>query len=526
MFQDKRNQRVFSALIVALVWLSISGSARTQGTDSPAPAPAFVTHKPGRTDVELTIRPGTTTRAEVELGLGDAIRRLSSVLELYEYGPSPGAAAEGVARIVIEYFSDLKTVARIDVYLSTPIPAESLSGLDYGTRVVQRDRPDGGREDLYYPSFQAVVFLSNAPRAPAAAIGFLSPRALSDIYAKRAEEQLRAGRRIEAANDADKAVLTDPASANGYLAQGRCLVAENNVDEALLRFERAVSAMYGPRARADAHLELAIAYWKSKRLPERAEDHFLRAIAIAPGLDSVPYRYGLFLKEQKRTEQAETQFRRAIELNANDIDARMELAASLFDRNERRQALPEYRLLSAWAETGAASGYDGQVLARIHIRYGYILGGDEGKHDEAIAVYELAAKRDPRSAVPFNNMGHQYQLLQQLDLAEACYRKALEIDPTYGTANRNLAGVLIDLRRFEQARAQAELALSLRPEAAELMYDLARCWGGLGKRSQALDWVRKAIAAGFRDRKALTSDPRLAALQKDAEFKKLLEQVR
>ena len=58
------------------------------------------------------------------------------------------------------------------------------------------------------------------------------------------------------------------------------------------------------------------------------------------------------------------------------------------------------------------------------------------------------------------------------------------------------------------------------------MYDLARCWGGLGKRSQALDWVRKAIAAGFRDRKALTSDPRLAALQKDAEFKKLLEQVR
>ena len=104
----------------------------------------------------------------------------------------------------------------------------------------------------------------------------------------------------------------------------------------------------------------------------------------------------------------------------------MELAASLFDRNERRQALPEYRLLSAWAETGAASGYDGQVLARIDIRYGYILGGDEGKHDEAIAVYELAAKRYSRSAVPFNNMGHQYQLLQQLDLAEACYRKALE----------------------------------------------------------------------------------------------------
>jgi len=407
-------------LVAAVLSASVVAAEPRQTPAGPAAAPAFVSHKPGRADVELTIRPGTSTRAEVELTLGDPVRRVSAGPDVFEYAPTPGAAAEGVARFVVEYFADTKVVARVDVYMKTPVPADSLAGGDYGTRVIQRDRPDGGREDLYYPSLQAAVFASSAPRAPAVAIGFLSPRALAVIYARRSEEHLKAERVNEARNDADKALLVDPES----------------------------------------------------------------------------------------------------------IDAHMALAGVLFAQNDYAGAVPHYRLLSAWADSAAAATYDTPLRIRMHIRYGYVVSHALGDHAEALAAYQLALKRDPKNTSALNNIGHEYHLRDQLDKAEAFYRKALGVDPAHVLASRNLVGLLLHLKRSDEAFAQAEAARKARPAEPSFMVDLARCWGDYGRKGQALDWVRKAVEAGFKDRDALASDKNLALIQQDKAFLKLLDQIR
>jgi hypothetical protein len=70
-----------------------------------------------------------------------------------------------------------------------------------------------------------------------------------------------------------------------------------------------------------------------------------------------------------------------------------------------------------------------------------------------------------------------------------------------------------------------EQTLRLQPNDPTQRFDMARCWAALGKKKQAIYWIQQAVSAGFRDRARLTGDRFLAPLQKDGEFKKILQQV-
>jgi len=75
--------------------------------------------------------------------------------------------------------------------------------------------------------------------------------------------------------------------------------------------------------------------------------------------------------------------------------------------------------------------------------------------------------------------------------------------------------------RPDDAVRDANLAMTLRPNDAMVQYNVACVFGQLEKTTEALDAIKKAWEAGFKDRSGARRDPDLAILHDHPEFEKL-----
>ena len=96
-----------------------------------------------------------------------------------------------------------------------------------------------------------------------------------------------------------------------------------------------------------------------------------------------------------------------------------------------------------------------------------------------------------------NELGRIHLRAGRLDAAEACFVKAIEIKSDYGLAYNNLASLLQQLKRTDEALSMFEKARSLQEEPlAALESNHAHCLSQLGRVEDA--------RVGFR---ALRGDP-------------------
>jgi tetratricopeptide (TPR) repeat protein len=77
-----------------------------------------------------------------------------------------------------------------------------------------------------------------------------------------------------------------------------------------------------------------------------------------------------------------------------------------------------------------------------------------GKPNEAIQLYQRAAKAHPRQASVYNNLGMCYARQNRLDDAVAAISRAIEIDPENPLYRNNVATVLVDQNKLREAFAQ------------------------------------------------------------------------
>lgn len=468
-------------------------------------------------DVYFNIHPGVSNKAEVDLGLGEPLRKLAD--HVYEYAPPPSVT--DTRSVVVHFFPDTRQVARLDVYLKTPMDPELVRS-QFGTRVMVRDRDNGEVEELFYPKLHALLLSGRAAPARATAVGYLSARLLADIYVERSQNWMRDGRLDEAQTEADKAVVIAPDYALGYVAQGAYLAEQRNFEEAMVRYLAATNAKSSQRAKGLAHARLGEIYWRQKAQPDKAQGEFLKATTVAPDLDEAHYRYAQYLTAQKRGDEAAAELAKTVELNAQHTVARSELAALLFARGDTAGALPHYAALAQTLESSA--GANDAAKARVYFAYGACLA-KAGKSQAAIEAFSQAVQKDPSLSAGYNSLGLEHQRAGNPDRAVDSFRAGLKVDPRNLPLNQNLGNALLEAGRLQEARAQAETALNLKPDDALQRFHLARCWGALSKKKQALSWAKQAVAAGFRDKARLTGDRHLALLQKDGDFKKMLAQM-
>jgi tetratricopeptide (TPR) repeat protein len=110
--------------------------------------------------------------------------------------------------------------------------------------------------------------------------------------------------------------------------------------------------------------------------------------------------------------------------------------------------------------------------------------------------------------VTYCNLGTAYFADEKYKPGMEAYKKALELDPNILAPGQS--------RIVEEG--------STRRQVVAVNYYLARTYAAAGKMEESLSYLRKALQAGFHDRKQLMNDKEFAALRSTPEFHALMVQ--
>jgi tetratricopeptide (TPR) repeat protein len=130
------------------------------------------------------------------------------------------------------------------------------------------------------------------------------------------------------------------------------------------------------------------------------------------------------------------------------------------------------------------------------------------QYRKAIKQYDKALKLAPTSASIYSNLGTAEFSRKKYKEASAAYQKALELDPEV-FEHRNASGTLLQERSVE--------------ERAKFHYYLAKTYARAGNNERALQYIRKSLEEGFKDRDKFNKEPEFASLKELPEFQELLK---
>ena len=155
--------------------------------------------------------------------------------------------------------------------------------------------------------------------------------------------------------------------------------------------------------------------------------------------------------------------------------------------------------------------------------------------------YRLAVKVDPHYAEAINNLGTIYYTHKSYRRAINEYKKALRITPRSASVLSNLGTGYFARKDYKRAAETWQEALAIDPEVFEsrstqgvllqertveergkFHYMMAEEYAKKGMNDRALQYIRKALEEGFKERKKIAEDPAFVAIKDLPEFKELL----
>jgi len=151
-----------------------------------------------------------------------------------------------------------------------------------------------------------------------------------------------------------------------------------------------------------------------------------------------------------------------------------------------------------------------------------------GRYQEIVDVAEAAIEasgEDYNAYVPITNalgaMGKEEARRNMIQRRTAAFENHLKQVPEDARARILLGSDYAYLGRPDDALRELNLAVTLRANEASILYNAACVFCGLKKKTEALDALRKAWEAGFRDSVWARRDPDLTLLHGDPEFDRL-----
>jgi tetratricopeptide (TPR) repeat protein len=150
--------------------------------------------------------------------------------------------------------------------------------------------------------------------------------------------------------------------------------------------------------------------------------------------------------------------------------------------------------------------------------------------------YDRALALDPGYAEVWNNIGTLEQYRRRFKQAVRAYKKAIETKPGHANFWKNLGSAYLALGQVQEAFEAYQEAFRLDPtvlesqgpgipaagiDVATQSYYLAKFLAANGQTDSALEFLRRAKEAGFRDFDRVRSDPAFRAVVADPRFEEL-----
>ena len=163
------------------------------------------------------------------------------------------------------------------------------------------------------------------------------------------------------------------------------------------------------------------------------------------------------------------------------------------------------------------------------------------RYKEARKAFEHAIRADHELADAYNNLGVVFYEAKRYGAAVKQYEKAIAVDANSASFYSNLGAALFSKKEFEPAVKAYQHALELDPEVfqrtsragvqaqlpspedrARYDYTVAKLYAKMGFSEQSLEYLRKAMEAGYKDLKNVYKDVEFAELRKNPRFTELM----
>jgi tetratricopeptide (TPR) repeat protein len=199
---------------------------------------------------------------------------------------------------------------------------------------------------------------------------------------------------------------------------------------------------------------------------------------------------------------------------------------------------PEIRLAEAWVIFAEGRCDEAVEIIRAALERdpdldgGYYLLGralfEGGRYQEVIDIMEEAlahSGENYNTTIPIHNalgaLGKTDALGNYMHREIDIYEGQLKKVPEDARARILLAGDYAILGRFEDAKREADMAMTLRPDDTMMLYNSACLFCLMNNTADAMKALKKAWEAGHRETTWTRQDPDLAILHGEPEFERL-----
>ncbi|MEG4455093.1 tetratricopeptide repeat protein [Microcoleus sp. N9_A1] len=234
---------------------------------------------------------------------------------------------------------------------------------------------------------------------------------------------------------------------------------------------------------AETYIKQAEAYYAQGKF-EEAIAECKRAIEIQPNAAFAYKIAGNATQAMGKAEAARYWYAQALEIEPDFAEVYANLG-SIYAQQKQWQKSIECYQKAIKIKPNLASPY--RNLARVFLQSGQPQAGAECWY-EALTLDINWAKPDEHFT-----LGNTLLELGQLDRAISCYRRAIQLQPSYADAYHNLGEVLSVMGQCEEAIAAYQKAIDLNPSFDAPHYGLGKAWASLDRREDAIACYRRAI---------------------------------
>ncbi len=186
--------------------------------------------------------------------------------------------------------------------------------------------------------------------------------------------------------------------------------------------------------------------------------------------------------KEERVQEAEKIYRGLLEEGKGDDDVALALADLQMDRKDEAAARTT---LEAYRSARPGSAAVDLELARIY--------QIEGKGDEAIPLLRGVTERDKDNREAWNSLGNALEDTGRIEEARQVFAEMVQQNPGNPYAQYRLAGCLLSLKQYAEARDHLTTALRADPKNGRVLLALGRAYEGTNELKLAEGVYRKAL---------------------------------
>lgn len=292
----------------------------------------------------------------------------------------------------------------------------------------------------------------------------------------------------QARAECNQAVSLGNAGAAGHICLGLVNDGAGDYRNAAVEFQRAVEL---DPSNESASIGLAAAFEHEGAFNE-AEKAYLRSIDAHPQSYFSYNAAGAFYFRRSENEKASQMFKKVTDLAPENHIGYLNYGAIYNELGRYAEAIPPLRKSILLRPSYGAYANLGTSYFAQH------------KFSDAASSYTEATKLDPQQYVPWGNLGEAEYYAGRHDEAARAYRKAIELADRQLQVNPRDSDVLSDMSEYhamlgnrEQAIHHLTLALQYGHSEKELLFTAAEVYNELGETGLALEWLTKAVHAGY-----------------------------